>query len=293
LSLPFATAVKTGTTTDWRDNWTVGYSTRRLVGVWVGNADNSPMVDVSGVDGAGPIWHDLMLLAHTAPPPAFVRPDKIVEAEICAPSGMLPTPECPRTRWERFVAGTQPMQPDNQFRRLVIDRATGQLTAEDTPANRRGERVYWLLPPEYHDWMIGQGIAIAPLGAPAADPAGGVTLAAARSQDSSPLQLASPASFTAYQLHPGLPAASQRLEAVGYTADGRAWSSLRLVVDGQAIAEQANSRRLRAWWPMTLGGHAIWLEGERETGGETVRSQVAQIDVDPFTTESVTMQVVD
>ena len=127
LNLPFPAAVKTGTTTDWRDNWTVGYSTRRLVGVWVGNADNSPMVDVSGVDGAGPIWHDLMLLAHTAPPPAFARPAKIVETEICAASGMLPAPECPRKRWERFLAGTQPTQPDNQFQRLVIDRGTGQL----------------------------------------------------------------------------------------------------------------------------------------------------------------------
>ncbi len=165
LNLPFPAAVKTGTTTDWRDNWTVGYSTRRLVGVWVGNADNSPMLDVSGVDGAGPIWHDLMLLAHTAPPPAFTRPAKIVETEICAASGMLPAPECPRKRWERFLAGTQPTQPDNQFQRLVIDRGTGQLATDATPADRRGERVYWLLPPEYHDWMIGQGIAIAPVNA--------------------------------------------------------------------------------------------------------------------------------
>ena len=108
LNLPFPAAVKTGTTTDWRDNWTVGYSTRRIVGVWVGNADNSPMVDVSGVDGAGPIWHDVMLLAHQAPPPAFIRPQNIVEREICAPSGMLPSRDCPRTRLERFIAGIEP-----------------------------------------------------------------------------------------------------------------------------------------------------------------------------------------
>ena len=302
LNLPFPAAVKTGTTTDWRDNWTVGYSTRRLVGVWVGNADNSPMVDVSGVDGAGPIWHDLMLLAHTAPPPAFTRPDKIVETQICAASGMLPAPECPRTRWERFLGGTQPTQPDNQFQRLVIDRGTGQLATDATPADRRGERVYWLLPPEYHDWMIGQGIAIAPVGAAtnaggpgalAAAAPGGAAQAGARGQPAGPLQLASPASYTAYQLHPGVPAESQRLEAVGYTTDGRAWHSLRLVLDGQAIAEQSDSARLQAWWPMTLGAHTIWLEGEREQGGETIRSQMAQINVNPFTTQSVTMQVVN
>jgi membrane carboxypeptidase/penicillin-binding protein PbpC len=121
LKLPFPAAVKTGTTTDWRDNWTVGYSTARIVGVWVGNADNAPMLDVSGVDGAGPIWHDLMLLAHPTAPAGFVRPEGLVEMEICAPSGLLPTPECPRTRWEWFSAGTQPTQPDNQFQRIVLD----------------------------------------------------------------------------------------------------------------------------------------------------------------------------
>jgi penicillin-binding protein 1C len=297
LNLPFPAAVKTGTTTDWRDNWTVGYSTRRLVGVWVGNADNSPMVDVSGVDGAGPIWHDLMLLAHTAPPPAFTRPDTIVETKICAASGMLPAPECPRTRWERFLAGTQPTQPDNQFQRLVIDRGSGQLATDATPANRRAESVYWLLPPEYHDWMVGQGIAIAPVTAAAVATRPDAPMAAAPagaySRPAGPLQLASPASYTAYQLHPRVPEESQRLEAVGYTTDGRAWHSLRLMLDGQAIAEQSGSARLQAWWPMTLGAHTIWLEGEREQGSETIRSQVAQIIVNPFTTQSVTMQVVN
>ncbi len=150
--------------------------------------------------------------------------------------------------------------------------------------------------------MIGQGIAIAPVGAAtnaggpgalAAAAPGGAAQAGAGGQPAGPLRLASPASYTAYQLHPGVPEKSQRLEAVGYTTDGRAWHSLRLMLDGQAIAAGAGSARLQAWWPMTLGAHTIWLEGEREQGGETIRSQVAQINVDPFTTQSVTMQVVD
>ena len=53
-------AAKTGTTTDWRDNWTLGYTPDLTVGVWVGNADNTPMKGVSGISGAGPIWHDFM-----------------------------------------------------------------------------------------------------------------------------------------------------------------------------------------------------------------------------------------
>ncbi len=61
-------AVKTGTSQNFDDNWTVGYTTDLAVGVWAGNDDNSPMVDVTGVDGAGPIWHQTMLLAEQGYP---------------------------------------------------------------------------------------------------------------------------------------------------------------------------------------------------------------------------------
>jgi penicillin-binding protein 1A len=74
-------AAKTGTSNDFRDNWTMGYTTDYTVGVWAGNNDNSPMVDVTGVDGAGPIWHDTMLMAEAGhpirdfpgPPPTVYR----------------------------------------------------------------------------------------------------------------------------------------------------------------------------------------------------------------------------
>ena len=84
-------AAKTGTTTDWRDNWTVGYTPDLTVGVWVGNADNTPMKDVSGITGAGPIWHDFMVaVTRDRPPLDFTRPDGLVHVEVCADSGLLP-----------------------------------------------------------------------------------------------------------------------------------------------------------------------------------------------------------
>lgn len=61
-------AAKTGTSNDFRDNWTMGYTTDYTVGVWAGNNDNSPMVNVTGVDGAGPIWHDAMMMAEQGHP---------------------------------------------------------------------------------------------------------------------------------------------------------------------------------------------------------------------------------
>ncbi len=102
-------AVKTGTTTDWHDNWAVGYTPDLVTGVWVGNADNAPMVDISGITGAAPIWHDVMesALRGVAPEP-FTLPPGMVRRPICRASGLLPTARCPAVADELFIAGTAP-----------------------------------------------------------------------------------------------------------------------------------------------------------------------------------------
>ena len=144
--------------------------------------------------------------------------------------------------------------------------------------------------------MVNQGIAIAPAGATEADDlvySTGEGGASGAQSVNPPLRLTSPASYTAYQLHPGLDAGSQQLEAGGYTADGRRWHSLRLVVDGEVLAEEENAARLSIWWPLVLGSHSVWLEGEPSAGSPTVRSNIAQVSVDPFTTGAVTLQTVD
>ena len=279
LELPFPAAVKTGTTTDWRDNWTIGYTTQRIVGVWVGNADNTPMLDVSGIDGAGPIWHDLMLASHTTPPPAFPRPEAIVDVAICSPSGLLPTEYCQRVRNERFIRGTEPTTLDNQFQPIVIDQSTGLRAGPETPAARQSERVYWLLPPIYHDWMVSQGIPIAP---PAAATPENVNAADPQAQaQAQALMLTAPTSNTAYRIHPGVPSERQRIEIAGYAADGQPWAELRLVRDGEVLAQANAATQLRAWWVFTPGVHRFWLEGKRTLDAPTERSSVALVVVEP------------
>ena len=71
LTFPFRVAAKTGTSSNFRDNWCVGFTAEYTVGVWVGNFDNSPMQEVSGVSGAGPIFHRVMLLLHEDRPASF------------------------------------------------------------------------------------------------------------------------------------------------------------------------------------------------------------------------------
>jgi membrane carboxypeptidase/penicillin-binding protein PbpC len=284
LELPFAAAVKTGTTTDWRDNWTIGYSTRRIVGVWVGNADNTPMLDVSGIDGAGPIWHDLMMAAHPTAPPPFARPPEIVEVLICAPSGLLPSRACPRTRRERFIRGSEPTEMDDQFEEIAIDRATGLRTDAQTPAERVAQLTYWQLPAEYRDWMVGQGIPLPPPvqrgecgaeGEPC--PAHAVAVDA-----TAPLVLSAPTSNIAYQLHPGLPREHQQIEIAGYVVDGAPWAELRLVLNGVALQTAREANRLHTWWLLTPGEHRFWLEGRPSDRAEWVASAPALVVVDEF-----------
>lgn len=109
LNLPFPCAVKTGTSKDFRDNWTIGYTPRYTVGVWVGNFDGTPMHNVSGITGCGPLFKDIMLLLEKDKNNlTFKEPDEIVIKHICPLSGKLASPKCPGQMEEVFIQGTEP-----------------------------------------------------------------------------------------------------------------------------------------------------------------------------------------
>jgi penicillin-binding protein 1C len=96
LAPPFPASVKTGTSSDYRDTWTVGYTSDYTVGVWVGNFDGRPMRRVSGVVGAAPLWNRIMLHLHERRDPApFTPPAALVREPICATTGTIPAPGCP------------------------------------------------------------------------------------------------------------------------------------------------------------------------------------------------------
>jgi penicillin-binding protein 1C len=83
LELPFPCAAKTGTSSDFRDNWCLGFTKDFTVGVWAGNFDNSPMKGISGVAGAGPVFHRAMLRLHRDHKPQWLeRPEGLVEVAI-------------------------------------------------------------------------------------------------------------------------------------------------------------------------------------------------------------------
>jgi penicillin-binding protein 1C len=130
LNLPFPAAAKTGTSNDYRDNWTLGYTPDLAVGVWVGNADYTPMNDVSGLTGAAPIWSQFMQAAVPqligSNPTPFSRPSGIVDRVICEISGTEPSQWCPDQRIEYFASDQLPL-PSSQdlWSKVVFDTWTG------------------------------------------------------------------------------------------------------------------------------------------------------------------------
>lgn len=126
-------AVKTGTTNDFRDNWTIGYTPNLLVAAWVGNNDNTPMSGlVSGITGAAPIWHQIMVnMLKTTSFQSPRKPDNVVGKYVCSDSGLLPQAEgsadrCP-TRFEYFIKGKEPKKGDPGMQNVLIDKSTNDL----------------------------------------------------------------------------------------------------------------------------------------------------------------------
>ncbi len=267
LNIGRIAAAKTGTTTDFRDNWTVGYTPNLVVGVWVGNADNTPMVDVSGISGAGPIWNEFMREVLMGQPEyAFEVPEGVVRTQVCATSGLLPTDACPQRAWEWFIEGTVPTDYDDLYQTFEIDSRTGQLATDDTPEIFRLEKVYLVLPPEARDWATRQGIV------PPPDSAIRVG-----QDDIEPLRLLAPDPYTIFQLSPLTPLDTQRIRlSIATPPDTK---HVRYWLDGVVLATLETAPH-DFWWALTPGNHKLWATAVLEDGTSLTSSVITfQVDV--------------
>jgi hypothetical protein len=136
LNLSFQVAAKTGTTNDFRDNWTLGYTPDLVSGVWVGNADYTPMVSTSGLSGAAPVWSEFMQYAVPyvtgGNPRPFTRPPGITDRVVCSLSGTEPSKWC-KGQYTEIYASDQPPLPASQdmIRHIRIDLWTGLQASEE------------------------------------------------------------------------------------------------------------------------------------------------------------------
>jgi len=132
-------SVKTGTTDEKRDNWTIGYTPSYVVGVWVGNNDNTPMNQAisSGITGASPIWNKIMsFVLKGKPDEAPQKPDNVIAMPIDAQFGGLPMDGQP-TRTEYFIKGTEPTSPSPWY--VKKDDKTYYVVRESDPVSTDGQ----------------------------------------------------------------------------------------------------------------------------------------------------------
>lgn len=270
LRLDRPAAVKTGTTTNFHDNWTVGYTPGLVVGVWSGNTDYQPMREVNGLTGAAPIWHQFLraVLVGT-PEESFQRPAGLKAVEICVLSGLLPTEACPYRRTEWFIAGTEPRQPDHFYRIVVLDSATGALADANTPPERRLVKVVLDLPPQAHAWARSQGLTLLQ------DLSGGTTALASPS-DGRQLFIHSPANGSIFRISQSFALQAQRLllEALGQAG----LQKVSLWLDGVQVA-QFDQPPYQFWWILQPGSHQLWAQAYL-ADGTLVRSEVVTFKVE-------------
>ena len=250
LALPFPTAVKTGTSKDYRDNWTVGFTADYTVGVWVGNFDGTPMRRVSGITGAAPIYRDVMLALYRNATPINLLADPppgLTTVNICPLSGKLPHPDCPHTIAEVFLRGTAPTAMCDMHRTAWVDGRDGLLTTADAPAAVK--KVFVHFPPLYQSWAREAGYPFPPTAHSA--------FAAADAPHTSPrLEIVHPNDGDVYALDPILRREYQTVQFAAIAPAGI--DSLTWYVDDEALDEVA--RPFQASWPLAPGTHRVFAE---------------------------------
>lgn len=240
LELPFPVAAKTGTSQAYHDNWTVGYSTHVTVGVWVGNFDRRPLRNSSGVTGAGPIFHAVMLAAERrlageaalhAGDPLQPTPSGVVEREVCADSGLTANAWCPRKRHEW----------------LPVERADVACSWH----HLGDEGLVTVLPAAFEAWQQGQGRAVTVARHDQVPVAGAAPRPRAAAPRPAAFAITSPPDGATYLIDPTLRREFQTLplRAVG------AASSLSWTVSGRAVGTTDAGRALE--WPLAPGTHQV------------------------------------
>lgn len=199
LRLPFKCAVKTGTSSTFRDNWTLGYTPEFTVGAWVGNFDNTPMQDVSGVTGAGPIFRNVMLHLHEKNPATwFERPAAIKHARIDPRTGKRLTPQTPPARLSR-----------EEF--FIGDHLPPVAQASDYDSRSRA-----ILPREFAEWVQSSANWLGDL------------VSTAETESKPTLRITNPIPGTVVILDPDLRNNGNRLLLQATGADQPNWSSKTL-----------------------------------------------------------------
>ncbi len=219
LDLGVRVAAKTGTSSGFRDTWTVGFTRQHTVAVWVGNPNGHPMREALSIRAATPLWSALVnkLLQDDSPVPPPIAGEKLVAAQVCRLTGLLPAAASPEVISEWFLAGTQPTETADAWFALGPDRQT-----------------HLLLPGEYAAWCQSRYNTIGAL-----HPA------------SQELKIIAPTDQATFEIEPSIQASQQMLELSCTGAIGR---SVRWFANDQEVAPRPDGR---VFWALTPGAWRI------------------------------------
>ncbi len=154
---------KMGATADGRQTWTAGYTPQRLVVTWMGLPEESASTEKLDPRLAAGLWHALIQYASQDLPVAnWTEPPGVSKMDVCSPSGLLPTQDCPNVVNEVFLIGNEPTGPDTLYRTFQINRESGLLATVFTQPELVEERTFLVLPEEAQQWGKLAGLPIPP-----------------------------------------------------------------------------------------------------------------------------------
>ena len=258
LEFSFEAAGKTGTSKGYRDNWAVGFTKQITVAAWVGNFDGSPMDHVSGITGAGPLFHDVMAAA-MAPreklPLPISEPDfagQLERVAICPLSGDRVTAACPGRVFEWLTHDEAAELPyDEMHERVDVDAHDGLRAGHAASATcERVTKTFERFPPRYAAWAESAGRPVAPTDYSPDCPPDPSEIGAS----SGALSIRYPLDDARFVIDPDRPIASQVLAVSVIAPPGT--PDVALVVDGAEVDHAKTPYTLR--WPLAAGDHDLF-----------------------------------
>lgn len=256
FDLGYPVAVKTGTSSGFRDAWTAGYTRERTVVVWIGNTDASPMREVMGSSGAGPLFADIMrrsMREIQARKPLWDA-GLLLEAEVCPLSGKPPGDACPEHVTRRFARGHEPQgHCDTHVHASPREHTPGEAPFRCDP---QGSRTIAVLPRAFDAWL-----AALPSGAPGRDGFGipwyslSAVPGCGQAQGALPeIRILKPENGSVFRVSADDFAERQGLEVEAAVSGGEE-IDVQFVVDGEVLGQSRAPYRLRI--PLRMGDHEI------------------------------------
>lgn len=262
LEYGFPVAIKTGTSQGYRDAWSVAWTSRFVVGVWMGNPGNRPMNQVAGIVSAAYL-HDILVGLHPwqdqgVDTEALALPEPAVSRKICLLSGQEVGPDCPACSLEWFRPDQVVHDTCSVHRRFVVDKRDGSLATSATPPAAVLVKAYTVLPPQYALWGLRHGIAPQP-------EAGGAELPRR-------LTVSYPLDGGRFLVDPTQPAQFQTLPLQALVSPRG--PLVEWYVDGKVVARVPWPYEYR--WPLARGLHEICAG----LAGAATRTPAVRISVD-------------